>query len=64
VKTKATVEDLMSAPEKAEFVNGQLLLLPPTGFLHGRAVGAIYFDNVTLTTEYLRWTDRVGKLSE
>jgi len=43
-KTKATVEDLYHVPEngKAELVNGELILLPPTGGVPGRTGGEIY----------------------
>lgn len=44
VKTKASVEDLYHAPEdgKAEIVNGEMVLMPPTGCMPGRAGGEIY----------------------
>jgi hypothetical protein len=37
-KTEATVDDLYRAPEhgKAELVNGELVLMPPTGGVPGR----------------------------
>lgn len=40
----ATVQDLYNVPEngKAELVNGELILMPPTGFAPGRAGGCIY----------------------
>lgn len=40
----ATIETLYSLPEqsKAEIVNGELVLMPPTGFLPSRAAGEIY----------------------
>lgn len=43
-KPKATIEDLYHVPEhgKAEIVNGELVLMSPTGDLPGRAGGAIY----------------------
>jgi Uma2 family endonuclease len=43
-KTRATIEDLYRVPEhgKAELVNGELKLMSPTGYLPGRAGGAIY----------------------
>ncbi|MGH9901048.1 MAG: Uma2 family endonuclease [Pyrinomonadaceae bacterium] len=43
-KVNATVEDLYHAPEngKAELVNGELVLTPPTGDLPNRAGGSIY----------------------
>src|SRR5215216_5665846 len=38
-KTEATIEDLYHVPEngKAEIVNGELVLMSPTGDLHGTA---------------------------
>ena len=38
-KTQATIEDLYRVPEngKAEIVNGELILMPPTGDLPSRA---------------------------
>ena len=43
-KTEATVDDLYRVPEhgKAELVNGELVLMPPTGGVPGRAAGRIY----------------------
>lgn len=43
-KTEATIEDLYRVPEdgKAEIVNGELVLMPPTGGVPGRAGGRIY----------------------
>ena len=42
VKTQATIEDLYHVDGKAELVNGEIVLMPPTGFLPGRTSGAIY----------------------
>lgn len=44
VKTRATIQDLYNVPEdgKAEIVNGELVLMSPTGDEPGRAGGAIY----------------------
>ncbi len=44
VINKATVEDLYRIPEngKAEIVNGELVQMPPTGGVSGRAGGRIY----------------------
>jgi Uma2 family endonuclease len=38
-KTQATIEDLYRVPEngKAEIVNGELILMPPTGDMPSRA---------------------------
>jgi len=43
IKTKATIEDLYHVSEsgKAEIVNGELRLIPPTGDLPGSAAGEI-----------------------
>jgi Uma2 family endonuclease len=41
-KARATIDDLYGAESKAEIVNGELVLMSPTGFLPGRAGGAIY----------------------
>lgn len=44
IKSEATIEDLYRLPDncKAEIVNGELVLMSPTGFLPGRAGGEIY----------------------
>ena len=44
IKLEATLEDLRSIPDnqKAELVNGVLVLMSPTGFFPGRAAGEIY----------------------
>ncbi len=43
-KTQATIEDLYQIPGhgKAEIVNGEVVLMSPTGFWPSRAAGAIY----------------------
>ena len=43
-KTQATIDDLYRVPEngKAELVNGELVLMSPTGGVPGRAAGRIY----------------------
>jgi Uma2 family endonuclease len=45
-KPKATIDDLYHVPEdgKAEIVDGELVLLSPTGDLPNRAAGAIYIS--------------------
>src|SRR5205085_11111794 len=45
-KIRATVEDLYGVPDnaKAEIVNGEVLLMSPTGDLPNRAAGAIYIS--------------------
>ena len=44
VKTPATIDDLYRVPEngKAEIVNGELKLMPPTGDLPNSAAGEIF----------------------
>ena len=44
--TEATVDDLYRVPEhgKAELVNGELVLMPPTGGVPGRAAGIIFIS--------------------
>jgi Uma2 family endonuclease len=43
-KARSTIEDLYHIPEdgKAELVNGEIILMPPTGELPGRAAGSVY----------------------
>ena len=43
---RATIEDLYHVPEngKAEIVNGELVLMPPTGYDPGRASGSVYIS--------------------
>ena len=43
-KTQATIEDLSRLPNnvKAEIVNGEIILMSPTGDMPGRAGGSIY----------------------
>jgi Uma2 family endonuclease len=45
-KTEATVDDLYRVPEngKAEIVNGELVLMSPTGGVPGRTAGKIYIS--------------------
>jgi Uma2 family endonuclease len=44
-KTQANVADLYSVSDrKAEIVNGELVLMSPTGDMPGRASGAIYIS--------------------
>lgn len=46
IKTEATVDDLYRVPEngKAEIVNGELVLMSPTGGVPGRAAGEIFIS--------------------
>lgn len=57
-RTEATVEDLYHVPDngKAEIVNGELVVMSPTGDLPGSAAGAIYAS----LREYARRT-RAGR---
>jgi Uma2 family endonuclease len=45
-KVEVTIEDLYHISEngKAEIVNGELVLMPPSGLWHNRAAGAIYLS--------------------
>jgi len=51
-KTEATIEDLYKVEGKAEIVNGEIVLMPPTGFLPSRAGGEIFVS----LREYARST--------
>ena len=42
IKTRATIEDLYKVEGKAELVNGEMVLMSPTGRKPGRAGGIIY----------------------
>ena len=44
IRTEATIDDLYRVPDngKAELVNGELVLMSPTGGVPGRAAGRIY----------------------
>jgi Uma2 family endonuclease len=41
-QVKATLEDLYNVPEKAELVNGEIVIMPATGYLPGYAGGEIF----------------------
>ena len=41
-KVKATIEDLLKVKQKAEIVNGEIILMSPTGSLPGYAGDAIF----------------------
>jgi len=45
-KARSTIEDLYNIPEdgKAELINGEITLMPPTGDLPGRAGGSVYIS--------------------
>ena len=53
-RREATVEDLYKIADKAEIVNGELVIMTPAGGLHGYAAGAIYAS----LFEYARRTKR------
>ena len=61
-RTQATIEDLYNLPEnrKAELVNGELILMSPTGFLPSRAAGAIFIS----LREYERQTGQGFALAD
>ena len=42
VKVEATVEDLLKVDQKAEIVNGEILIMSPTGSLPGYAAAEIF----------------------
>jgi Uma2 family endonuclease len=42
IKTEATIEDLYRTSQKAEIVQGELVLMSPTGDLPSRASGAVH----------------------
>ena len=41
-KVEATIEDLLKVKQKAEIVNGEIILMSPTGSLPGYAAGEIF----------------------
>src|SRR5713101_6109988 len=45
-KARSTIEDLYHVPEngKAELVNGEIILMPPTGDIPARAGGSCYIS--------------------
>jgi Uma2 family endonuclease len=64
-KTEATIADLYRVPEngKAELVNGDLILMSPTGGVPGRASGEIYIslrDYERRTKSGYAFPDNVG----
>ncbi|MCM0590337.1 MAG: Uma2 family endonuclease [Gloeotrichia echinulata IR180] len=67
IKIEASIEDLYNVPDnyKAEIVNGNLVLMSPTGFLPGRAGGEIYAslrDYERVTKSGYALPDNVGFL--
>ena len=64
---EATIEELAHTPEngKAEIINGELVLMPPTGFLPSRVASAIYrslFDYEQRTKAGYAISDNTGFL--
>jgi len=63
-KTQATIEDLYRVPDngKAEIVNGEIVLMSPTGDMPGRAGGAIYVSlrSIERQTGGRAYPDNVG----
>ena len=53
-RREATVEDLYRVPDKAEIVNGELVIMAAAGGLHGYAAGLIYASLL----DYARRTKR------
>lgn len=52
-KTRATIKDLYATPGKAELVNGELVLMSPTGGIPGYAGDEIFFS----LRSYVRMTN-------
>ena len=44
VRFEATIEDLQQIKQRAEIVNGQIILMPPTACLPGYAAGEIFYS--------------------
>ena len=42
IKVEATIEDLLKVKQKAEIVNGEIILMSPTGILPSYAAGEIF----------------------
>ncbi len=62
---RATVSDLYKAPGKAELVNGELVLMPPTGIDPGYAAGEIFAslrEHVRRSRRGRAFTDNAGFL--
>jgi Uma2 family endonuclease len=63
--SEATIDDLYRVPEngKAEIVDGELVLMSPSGALHGYAVGVIFhslFEYARRTKHGVAFADNVG----
>jgi Uma2 family endonuclease len=64
-KPKGTVEDLYQVRGKAELVDGEIVLLSPTGHLPNRAAGTIYLrlrEYESSSKSGLAYTDNAGFL--
>lgn len=64
-RTRATMDNLYRVPEngKAELVNGEIVLMPPTGGIPGRSGGRIYIsldDYERRTGQGYAFPDNVG----
>lgn len=62
-KTQATVEDLYNVDGKAEIVNGELIMMSPTGDLPSSAAGEFFAslrDYVRRTKSGRAYTDNIG----
>ncbi len=62
-----TIKDLYKAPGKAELVNGELVLMPPTGLNPGYAAGEIFAslrEHVRRAHRGRAFTDNAGFLVE
>ena len=59
-KVPATIEDLYSVPGKAELVNGEIVLMSPTGDIPGYAADEIYAS----LRDYARQTKRGHALAD
>ena len=63
VKTQATVEDLYNVDGKAEIINGELIMMSPTGDLPSSAAGEIFAslrDYARRTKTGRAYTDNIG----
>jgi Uma2 family endonuclease len=46
IRTEATIDDLYRVPEKAEIVDGEIVMMSPTGSSSNQAAGRIYISLV------------------
>lgn len=62
-KEAATIEDLYKVKQKAELVNGEIILMPPTGDMPGRAGGHVFASLLQAERKVKKgraFTDNVG----